>query len=779
MAEGESGGGLRAGGAYVELLLKDEKYNAGLEGAQAKLDSFADSVKVVASAVDGVPIANLNADLAQTMKAADAAAKGLKELHAEAAKAAKLKPIDVKVTQTATAPGKGSVPAAAPPRGAAPLGAPAGTSGGMAKGFDDIESAAGRAAGRIASVGSAVTLTSGVIGGVFAASVGTFNDLGNEIADGAARLGVSVEAYQSLGFAAKFSATDVETLEAGLKTMQKGLADAAGGSEGANKELHALGLTVDDLAGKSPDEQFRIIADRIAKIPDPGMRAAAAMNIFGKAGQKLVPLLSQGRAGIEALETKAHSLGVVMSQEAVSKSEAFADELDTMYTVVKYAAAELGSSLVPSVTELAKGVTQAAAAASTWVKENNELVATAAMVTAGVFAAGTALLVVAGVIGTIGFAVGTIGAVLGAVLSPLGLLVAGVTAGAYAFFTMTEAGRESFASLSEFFGSLAGEAQEAWGGVVAAIQAGDMQLAADILGAAFAVAWGTVKSKGIEAWNAVAGYISAKAASFMSTLSALLNPEFVWAAFQMAADKAFQFITDQVNAFASNWQRIMAVAGDQMKAFSLGARSLASDFQVGLTYLVMGEEAAVDVKTEHQEQFRREVQDAQKENALGKRLGEINAAQSAAEERSKEEAAKTDDKFGDAARKAIADAAEKNRLLLDEFNKQLQMNPVDPGLEEQKKKVEELIAKAKELADAKNKAAAESLDGLGPTAGGGDPVSAMERKYSSSGTFNGAALRALGGVDAAERTANAAEATAKNTKKIAEKVGDGEPVWAD
>ncbi len=104
----------------------------------------------------------------------------------------------------------------------------------------------------------------------------------------------SVEALSELGFAAEQSGADLETLKGSVKKMQKMLFEAASGSEAAQQTLKSLGLSIADLSKLSPDEQFKLIADRLSMIADPAIRTATAMSVFGKSGTKLLPMLQNG-----------------------------------------------------------------------------------------------------------------------------------------------------------------------------------------------------------------------------------------------------------------------------------------------------------------------------------------------------------------------------------------------------------------------------------------------------------------------------------------------------
>jgi hypothetical protein len=111
------------------------------------------------------------------------------------------------------------------------------------------------------------------------------------------------------------SGTDLDVLERGLIGMAKGLFSAEQGSKKLNKLLTQYGVSLDTIESLSPEEQFLALADVVARIQNPTTRAAMAMQLFGKSGQKLLPMLSGGRAGIAALQAEAAMLGRTMTTE--------------------------------------------------------------------------------------------------------------------------------------------------------------------------------------------------------------------------------------------------------------------------------------------------------------------------------------------------------------------------------------------------------------------------------------------------------------------------------
>ncbi len=123
-------------------------------------------------------------------------------------------------------------------------------------------------------------------------AVKSFTDWGSELTHMSERTGIGVEALSELDYAAKISGSDMETFETGIRKMSKAITGVNEESKAAQKTLAHLGLTVDQLAGLGPEKQFELIANQLSKIQDPTRKAAIAMEIFGKSGTKLLPMMN-------------------------------------------------------------------------------------------------------------------------------------------------------------------------------------------------------------------------------------------------------------------------------------------------------------------------------------------------------------------------------------------------------------------------------------------------------------------------------------------------------
>jgi hypothetical protein len=140
------------------------------------------------------------------------------------------------------------------------------------------------------------------------------------IADAAGRMGVSAEAVQRLSFAAQQAGASMGDVGTAIKTMSTKVTD---GSKATAEALTGIGLSVDQLRGMAPDQAFAAIADAIAKVPDPMQQSALAVDLFGKAGVNLLPMI---KAGI----TDVGNSAPIMSQKVIESADAAGDQWDKM-----------------------------------------------------------------------------------------------------------------------------------------------------------------------------------------------------------------------------------------------------------------------------------------------------------------------------------------------------------------------------------------------------------------------------------------------------------------
>lgn len=125
---------------------------------------------------------------------------------------------------------------------------------------------------------------------------------GGELNDMMLRTGASGKGLVILEKAFENAGVAGEKLPGALNKMQKALAGVNDEGEPTTQAFAKLGLSIQELQSMDPVDAFRKTAQAIAGLPDPSMRAAAAMEIFGKAGGELLAVMNDPGAFAQARE---------------------------------------------------------------------------------------------------------------------------------------------------------------------------------------------------------------------------------------------------------------------------------------------------------------------------------------------------------------------------------------------------------------------------------------------------------------------------------------------
>lgn len=151
----------------------------------------------------------------------------------------------------------------------------------------------------------------------------------DEITKMSQSVGVSVETLSAMAHAANLSGVSLETLAKALKITAQRSAETAAGTGEAKEAYKALGITVTDAEGalKNSDQLLLEVAERFESMENGAGKTALAIDLFGRSGADLIPMLNQGRAGLEEMTDEAARLGLVIDTETGQAAERFRDNL--------------------------------------------------------------------------------------------------------------------------------------------------------------------------------------------------------------------------------------------------------------------------------------------------------------------------------------------------------------------------------------------------------------------------------------------------------------------
>ncbi|MDO4857437.1 MAG: hypothetical protein Q4A17_05785 [Thermoguttaceae bacterium] len=151
-------------------------------------------------------------------------------------------------------------------------------------------------------------------------AVNGFVALGDQISKTSQRIGIGVESLGGLKFAAEQCGANFEILTEGIKAFQNQLGAAQMGDTGAIGKLGKIGLSTEDFAGLSNEDQIMKLADHIQAIGDKSEQTRVAMELFGEAGFKLLPFFQEGSEGIKKLMAEGKDIGAVPSESGVKSA---------------------------------------------------------------------------------------------------------------------------------------------------------------------------------------------------------------------------------------------------------------------------------------------------------------------------------------------------------------------------------------------------------------------------------------------------------------------------
>jgi hypothetical protein len=134
----------------------------------------------------------------------------------------------------------------------------------------------------------------------------------------------------------------------------KAMDDYDRGTRGAKDAVAQLFGSEKALQGLNQDERLKKIVDQLAKLEPGAKRTGAAMDIFGKSGADLLPLIDDlGEGGFDKLRQKAEKLGLVISSDLAQKAVQANDAMEDLKSAVQGITTRFTAGLAPALADVA------------------------------------------------------------------------------------------------------------------------------------------------------------------------------------------------------------------------------------------------------------------------------------------------------------------------------------------------------------------------------------------------------------------------------------------
>ena len=188
----------------------------------------------------------------------------------------------------------------------------------------------GAAAGGIAAIAENGGIAIGVLGGLATAMTAagiaatslavSGGALAERLSNISQRTGISVQDLQVLESVAKVSELSLEDLVTGFRKFSQALTGGGGGEAGGFADAGKKSAQVLQVLGVTSKDSFTAleqVADAFQKLPDGPTKSATAIELFGRSGLQLIPILNQGKNGIEEFRSIADTFAPTITNDVL------------------------------------------------------------------------------------------------------------------------------------------------------------------------------------------------------------------------------------------------------------------------------------------------------------------------------------------------------------------------------------------------------------------------------------------------------------------------------
>ena len=199
-----------------------------------------------------------------------------------------------------------------------------------------------------AAIGAVTAATGALYTGITAAA-GSVASYGDNIDKMSQKMGMSAEAYQEWDAVMQHSGTNIESLQAGMKTL-------ANAVESGNGAFERLGISQEEIAKMSNEELFSATITALQNVENETERTYLAGQLLGRGATELGALLNTSAEDTQAMKDRVHELGGVMSNEAVKASARYQDSLQDMKTSFSGIKNSLIADFLPGMATVMDGI---------------------------------------------------------------------------------------------------------------------------------------------------------------------------------------------------------------------------------------------------------------------------------------------------------------------------------------------------------------------------------------------------------------------------------------
>lgn len=232
---------------------------------------------------------------------------------------------------------------------------------------DQVEEAAGQAekgSSKWAMLGEAFTGINqglelfkkgiGAVSDAYDLLIGDTVELADDLMTQSSVTGLSTDELQEYAYMAELVDTDVSTITGSLTKLTRNMDSAKSGTGSAADAFKTLGIDIYNADGTMRDanDVFGEAIDKLGTMENQTERDALAMDLFGKSGQELNPIIDAGSEAIDNFRKEAHDMGYVLDEETLDSLGGIDDSMQKLDNAFQTAKQTIAVALAPVVADL-------------------------------------------------------------------------------------------------------------------------------------------------------------------------------------------------------------------------------------------------------------------------------------------------------------------------------------------------------------------------------------------------------------------------------------------
>lgn len=352
-------------------------------------------------------------------------------------------------------------------------------------------------------------------------TMGKFNTVFGESASEVQAFGVQTAAAMGV------SEQSMMSMLSGMQDLLVPMGMLPDQATGISKTLSALAVDLGSFNNMNPDQVF---GDLQAAMTGSGevMKKYGVILSAAAVNQELLNMQLDPKTATEAQKAQAR-LNIIMrgttaaQGDAVRTSGSFANQMKALKAAFMDVAAEVGGQLLDDLAGLLKLVNSGVSFVKKFVKENKQLVRIVGLGAIAVGGIGVAIAALGGTMVMAGMAFSALASAIGVILSPVGLAVAGITALGFALVKYTNLGGQAVDFLKDRFGPLVETVQGSLRAIMAALSAGNMEEAWDLVTQTLELIWLDMTTEIRNAWLTMLDFILNTGSSIASAIGQIFQ----------------------------------------------------------------------------------------------------------------------------------------------------------------------------------------------------------------------------------------------------------------